>query len=418
MANKTQTNIRRLPRNVWAVTLGSFLTDISSEMIVYLIPLFLANVLGVRTVTIGFIEGIAETTASLLKVISGRFSDKIGRRKWLTISGYTLSTIAKPFLALAASWGAVFAVRFTDRVGKGIRTAPRDALIADSISKEHRGLAFGLHRAGDTAGAAIGLLLALIVIWLAQGSRLTLSRHTFQIMVGISIIPALLAVIALAVLLQEKPQQKLQTTTKPEQPRFSWNNLERPFRHFLGIVVLFTLGNSADAFLILRAQERSVPILATMGMLLLFNLIYAAVSGPAGILSDKIPRRKLLAGGWMMYAFVYVGFALAQTGWHIWLLFALYGLYYGLSEGTAKAYVADLVHPDQRGTAYGLYNAAVGIAALPGSLIAGLLWQGAGKWNGFGPQAPFAFGAALAVIATLLVLLHNPTSLPTTSKII
>ncbi len=406
MAIKQQTNIRSLPRNVWAVTLGSFLTDISSEMIVYLIPLFLANVLGVRTVTIGFIEGIAETTASLLKVISGRFSDKIGRRKWLTVSGYALSTIAKPFLALATSWGAVFAVRFTDRVGKGIRTAPRDALIADSISKEHRGLAFGLHRAGDTAGAAIGLLIALIVIWLTQGSQLTLSRHTFQIMIGISVIPAMLAVITLAALLQEKPR----LSAKPAQPRFSWNTLERPFRHFLGIVVLFTLGNSADAFLILRAQERGVPILATMGMLLLFNLIYASVSGPAGILSDKMPRRKLLAGGWMMYALVYVGFALAQTGWHIWLLFALYGLYYALTEGTAKAYVADLVHPDQRGTAYGLYNAAVGIAALPGSLIAGILWQGAGKWSGFGPQAPFAFGAALAVIATFLVLLHKPTT--------
>ena len=393
--------LRRLPRNVVAVTLGSFLTDISSEMIVYLIPVFLANVLGVRTVTVGFIEGIAETTASLLKVTSGRLSDKIGRRKWLTVSGYALSTLAKPFLAIANSWGAVFAVRFTDRVGKGIRTAPRDALIADSIQPENRGMAFGLHRAGDTAGAVIGLLTALIVVWLVQGDDLALSRTTFRTLVIISIIPALLAVIALAALLQEKPRQAV---VKAKQPKFSWRQLPRPFRRFLIIIVIFTLGNSADAFLILRAQERGVPVLGTMGMLLLFNIVYALVSSPAGILSDKIPRKRLIAGGWLLYALVYAGFALVKNGRLIWLLFAIYGLYYALTEGIAKAYVADLIQPDQRGTAYGLFNAAVGIAALPGSAIAGLLWQGIGSWTGFGPQAPFAFGAVLAVVATALLL--------------
>lgn len=399
----TRQKIRQLPANVWAVTAGSFLTDISSEMIVHLIPLFLANVLGVRTATIGLIEGIAETTASLLKVISGRWSDKLGRRKWLTIAGYSLSTAAKPFLTIASSWTAVLGVRFVDRLGKGIRTAPRDALVADSIDAENRGLAFGLHRAGDTAGAALGLLTALIVVWLAQGSRLTLAASTFRVLVLISIVPAALAVAVLIWRIQEVPPK-----TRPNPPSLAWSSVPPRFRRFLGILVLFTLGNSADAFLILRAQERGLSTLNVMAVLLLFNVIYAAVSQPAGSLSDRIGRRWLLLGGWLLYALIYGGFALAQSGWHIWALYAGYGLYYGLTEGSAKAFVADLVPADQRGTAYGLYNAAVGIAALPASLLAGVLWQGIGSWSGFGPAAPFVFGMGLALAAAVLLYLLVP----------
>ncbi len=302
--------IRQLPRNIWVLTGGSFLTDISSEMIVYLIPLFLANILGVRTVTIGLIEGVAETTASLLKVFSGRYSDRLGQRKWLTVSGYGLSTIAKPFLVLADSWTAVFAVRFTDRVGKGIRTAPRDALIADNITPEHRGLAFGLHRAGDTAGAAIGLLIALIVVWLAQGRDMTLHQATFRILIWISVIPAVLAVLLLIVGIQEAPITK----TAESQKHLSWPELDRPFKHYLWVVALFALGNSADAFLVLRAQERGLPVLTVMVLLVVFNLIYAVLSGPASALSDKIGRRRLLVSGWLLYALLYAGFALAKTG--------------------------------------------------------------------------------------------------------
>lgn len=398
-------SLRRLPRNVWAVTLGSFLTDISSEMIVYLIPLFLANVLGVRTAAIGLIEGIAETTASLLKVVSGRLSDRLGRRKWLAVSGYAVSTLAKPFLAIAGSWPAVLAVRFAERVGKGIRTAPRDALVADSIAPQHRGLAFGLHRAGDTAGAFIGLLIAMLVVWLVQGDQLTLSAHTFHTLVWLSVIPAVLAVLALASLLQETPAKE-----RPSLPRFQWRTLPLPLRRFILLVTLFTLGNSADAFLVLRAQERGATIVQTMGMLLLFNGVYTAVSGPAGALSDKVGRKRLLVGGWLWYALVYAGFALARQPWHIWGLYALYGLYYGVTEGSAKAFVADLAPAAQRGTAYGLFNAAVGLAALPGSLLAGLLWQGVGVWPGFGPAAPFAVGAVLALAAAVLLsFLHLQT---------
>lgn len=389
--------ILSLPRNLWAVTITSFLTDISSEMVLNLLPLFLANVLGVRTSVIGLIEGIAETTASLLKVASGWLSDRLGKRKALAVAGYAISTVSKPFLYVVGSWWGVLAVRFADRVGKGVRTAPRDALVADSIDEHHRGLAFGLHRAGDTAGALVGLLVALAVVWAAQSGSVTLARATFQRVVLISIIPAALAVLVLALAARDMP-----ASSKQAALRLSLGGVDGRFRRFLLVVVLFTLGNSADAFLVLRAQERGLSVIGVLGMLATFNLVYALVSGPAGALSDRIGRRRLIAGGWLVYAVLYLGFALAGAAWHIWALYALYGVYYGTVEGTAKAFVADLVPVEQRGTAYGVYNAAVGLAALPASVIAGLLWQGAGAWTGFGPRAPFLFGAGLALAAVAL----------------
>ncbi len=395
--------VRSLPRNIWVLTLASFLTDVSTEMIIHLIPLFLANVLGVRTVTVGLIEGVAETTASLLKVWSGRLSDWLGQRKWLTVSGYALSTLVKPFLVLANSWQSVLGVRFFERMGKGIRTAPRDALVADSIAPEKRGLAFGLHRAGDTAGAALGLLLALIVIWRLQGRELILARTTFHTLVWLSVIPALLAVIVLATGIYE-----VKATEDEKRLNDIHASLPPLFKRFLAVVVLFTLGNSSDAFLVLRAQERGVTILGVMGMLLAFNVVYAAVSGPAGSLSDKVGRRRFLVAGWLLYALIYLGLALAQTAVQIVGLVVVYGLYYGLTVGTAKSFVADLVPQAQRGTAYGWYNGAVGLAALPASVLAGLLWQGVGGWGGFGAQAPFLFGAAVALAAVGLLLVWLP----------
>ena len=392
-----QPTLRRLPRNIWVVTATSFLTDISSEMIVNLIPLFLANVLRAGTAVVGLIEGIAETTASLMKIYSGALSDRLGKRKWLTVAGYSLSTLAKPFLYLANAWGWVLGVRFADRMGKGIRTAPRDALVAGSIDEKQRGLAFGLHRAGDTSGAFLGLLAAAVIIWLTQSRAAELDRATFQIVVLASIIPAVLAVLVLALGAREVP-----TTSKSGAPVLSLEGLDRRFKMFLLVVALFTLGNSSDAFIILRGQERGLNILQIMGMLMTFNLIYAALSVPLGALSDKMGRRKLIIGGWIVYGLVYLGFALSKTGWQVWLLFALYGIYYAATEGVAKALIADLVPAERRGTAYGLYNAAVGLTAFPASLIAGLLWQGAGAWTGFGASAPFFFGAALALLAGIL----------------
>ncbi len=392
-----------LPRNVWAVTATSFLTDMSSEMILNVLPLFLANVLGVRTSVIGLIEGIAETTASLLKVFSGWISDRIGKRKWLAVLGYGLSTVSKPFLYIVASWEGVLAVRFADRVGKGIRTAPRDALVADSIDEHHRGLAFGLHRAGDTGGAMIGVLIALGVVWATQAGHLTLELITFRRLVLFSIVPAALAVIVLVVAARETG-----VGAPREAPRLTLRGFDVRFRRFMLVILVFTLGNSADAFLILRAQNAGLNVLGVLGMLATFNLVYAALSGPAGALSDRVGRRRLIIGGWLVYGLLYLGFGMAGAAWQMWVLYALYGIYYAAVEGTARAYVADIVLPTERGTAYGVYNAAVGIAALPASLIAGLLWQGLGAWQGFGPSAPFLFGAALALLAVVLFVTWVP----------
>ncbi len=397
MITETPPSQKSLPRNIWAVTATSFLNDIASEMVLNLMPLFLANVLGARAATIGLIEGIAETTASLLKVYFGWISDKLGRRKQLAAAGYGLSALVRPLLVWAGSWTAVLGVRFADRVGKGIRTAPRDALIADSITPAQRGRAYGLHRAGDTAGAMLGILIALAVVWLVQSNGLALSRTAFQRVVLWSIVPGGLAVAALVIGVQET------AVTRPrKRPRLSLKEFDSRFRRFLFIIILFTLGNSADAFLILRAQERGLSIVAILGMLAAFNLVYAALSGKMGSLSDRYGRRPIIIGGWLVYGALYLGFALARTAVHIWLLYALYGIYYAAFEGTAKAYVADLAPEAQRGTAFGVYNAAVGLAALPASLIAGILWQGVGSWPGFGPQAPFLFGAALAGTAVIL----------------
>lgn len=388
------TSWRALPRNVWIVTLTSFLTDVSSEMVFNLLPLFLSNVIGVKTNIIGVIEGVAESTASLLKVFSGWLSDRLGQRKWLTVAGYGLSSVSKPFLYLVTSWWGVLAVRFSDRVGKGIRTAPRDALIADTIDDHHRGAAFGLHRAGDTAGAALGILVALLVVLAVQSGDVHLERSTFQTLVLISIVPAVLAVMVLAAGARDVP-----VTQRRQPPRLTLRGFDRRFRWFLLAVVIFTLGNSADAFVILRAQERGLSVAGILGMLLTFNAVYALISGPAGALSDRTGRQRLIIGGWLAYGLLYLGFGLLGAAWQVWVLYALYGVYYGVTEGTAKALVADLVAPERRGTAYGVYSAAVGVMALPASVLAGILWQGAFGWDGFGARAPFLFGAALALLA-------------------
>ncbi len=400
---KQKAGWRALPRNVWAVSLTSFFMDISSEMVLNILPLFLSNVLGVGTNIIGLIEGIAEATASLLKVFSGWLSDRLQARKWLAVTGYGISTLVKPFFYFANAWTAVLAVRWADRVGKGVRTAPRDALVADSIDESQRGLAFGFHRAADTGGAVLGLLIALGVVWAAQSASVELDRRTFQVVVLASLIPAALAVISLALGAEDVP-----VTGQRKRPAITFKGLGKPFLVFMVIVGLFDLGNSSDAFLVLRAQERGLNVLGILGMLVTFNLVYMLVSTPAGSLSDRIGRRRVIVVGWLAYAVIYFGFAAAGTGWHAWVLYALYGVYYGLAYGTTKALVADIVPVELRGTAYGTYNAVLGLLDFPASLIAGLLWQGAGGWQGLGPSAPFFFGAALALAAAILMALWKP----------
>jgi MFS family permease len=402
MDNK-KTGLRSLPINVWIVTATSFLTDVSSEMIFNLVPLFLANVLNAGTAVIGLIDGLAETTASLMKIYSGALSDKLGQRKWITVAGYAVSALSKPFLYIANTWGWVLGVRVSDRLGKGIRTAPRDALVADSIDEKQRGLAFGVHRAGDTAGAFVGVAIAALIVWLTERGAAALTRRTFQIAVLVSIIPALLALVVLAVGARETGIQKKSTV-----PALSLQGMDLRFKLFMLVLILFTLGNSSDAFIILLGQNRGLDVIQILLMLMTFNLIYSLLAGPLGALSDRIGRHRLIIAGWIAYGLVYLGFALSHTGWHVWALYGLYGIYYAATEGSAKALVADLVTPERRGTAYGLYNAAIGLTAFPASLIAGLLWQGAFGWKGFGAAAPFFFGAVMSLLAGILFWILVP----------
>jgi MFS family permease len=366
-------------------------------MIFTLVPLFVLNVLGGSAVIIGLIGGLSESTDAIFRIFSGRISDRIGKRKFLAVLGYTVSTVAKPFMYLASSWGMVLAVRFTDRIGKGIRTSPRDALVADSVSAEERGRGFGIHRAMDTSGAVLGLAIAVVIIFVLQGGGLTLNLKTYQWIVLVGVVPAVLAVLVLLVFVREKKKGKSSgigeyATLLKGKPDVRFDTR---FKIFLAIMVVFTLGNSSDFFVILRAQDLGSPVLNITLMLVLFNVTYAACSVPAGVLSDKLGRRRVIALGWTVYAVVYLGFAVASSLWQVWLLFACYGIYYGIVEGVARAFVADLVPEEKRGTAYGLYHGVVGLTLLPASLIAGWLWDAAA------PAAPFYLGAGLAFIAML-----------------
>lgn len=391
-------------RNVFFLGWVSLLTDMSSEMIFNVLPLFLLNVLKVSTPIIGLIEGIAEGTASLFKLVSGWLSDRLGRRKSLTVFGYSLSTLSKPFLYIASSWGVVLAVRFTDRVGKGVRDAPRDALVADSTADNERGRSFGFHRAMDTAGAVLGIGLAALIVYLVEREGLQLTWHAFRALVLSGIGPAVLAVLILLFFVREKKKGAQRkpgepATAQPVREAPAKTTLDRRFKLFLLIMVLFTLGNSSDAFLILRAQNLGFSVFWVLILFVAFNLVYALAATPAGVISDKLGRKRVIVVGWTIYALSYLGLGLASAKWEVWLLFALYGLYYGISEGVTRAFVSDLVPAEKRGTAYGWYHAAVGISVLPASVIAGLLWQY------ISPAVTFYFGAGMAGVAMLGFLL-------------
>jgi MFS family permease len=381
-----------------ALTFVSMLTDVSSEMTLTVLPLFLADVLAVKTVLIGLIEGVAEATASITRIFSGWLSDRWGKRKGLTIIGYGLSAVSKPFLLIAGSWVTVLGVRFSDRLGKGVRTAPRDALLADSTPDGKRGLSFGFHRAGDTAGAFLGLSAVALIVFLREPVSRTLTLPVFRLLVLVAIVPAFLAVALLAGLVAERPIPR----KAGPPPALTLRGFDPWFKRYLLVIIIFTLGNSSDAFLILRSRNLGLSIFHVVLVLVLFNLVFTVISVPAGAWSDRVGRRRVILLGWTVYALVYLGFGLARAPWQAWALFAVYGIYHGMAEGAERALVADLVGPERRGTAYGLYNTVVGVVALPASVIAGLLWQGVGGWKGFGAPAPFLFGAVMAGIAAIL----------------
>ena len=312
--------------------------------------------------------------------------------------GSSLSSISKPLLYFAAAWGPIFVIRMADRLGKGVRTSPRDALIADSTPPESRGLSFGLHRALDTAGAVVGLGLVALIVFLGQRTHLTLAEETYRTLVLVAALPGFLALLILAFFVRD-----IQGDTVTPSGEQSASKLDGQFKLFLALSALFTLGNPSDAFLILRAQSVGFSVLEVSLVLLLFNVVYSLGATPLGALADALGKRRVLVVGWLLYGLVYLGFALVTTTWAIWPLFLLYGVYYAMAEGVGRALVADLIRPERRGTAYGVYHTAIGITALPASLIAGLLWQGVGSWQGFGPAAPFYFGGGVAFLAALLL---------------
>jgi MFS family permease len=371
--------------NVLILGLVSLFTDISSEMIYPLLPLFLTTVLGGGPAFLGLIEGVAESTASILKLVSGIMSDRVRRRKNLVLAGYGISAIARPLIALAMSPLAVLFIRFADRVGKGVRTSPRDALIADSIDPAIRGKAYGFHRSLDNAGALIGPLVAtLLLTWFVKDLR---SVFWF------SAIPGGVAVLLIIWKVREMEVVKSRKGDGSFLRVFPRGRL----RTYLLVLLLFTLGNSSDVFLLLRAGQLGV-IPARIPLLwAFFNLVKMVSTMPFGALSDRIGRRGVIITGWGVYAMAYVGFAFARTELHIWLLFAFYGLFYGLTEGVEKALLVDIADPAERGAAFGWYNCAIGIGALPASLIFGLIWQR------FNPLTAFGFGASLALLAALFL---------------
>lgn len=370
--------------NVIILGLVSFLTDVSSEMIYPLLPLFLTKVLGAGPAFLGVIEGVAESTAALLKLVSGILSDRVRRRKGLVLTGYTISSIARPLVAAATSPLAVLAVRFADRVGKGIRTSPRDALIADSTDPKARGKAYGFHRAMDHGGALVGPLAATALM--------TLFAENLRTIFWLSAIPGLLAVLLIMTSVRETVRQQ---TGNGSFLRYVPRGR---LRRYLVVLFVFTLGNSSDAFLLLRAGELGVSPVKIPLLWAFFQAVKMLWSTPFGALSDRFGRRRLIVAGWSVYALSYAGFAVATSELACWLLFAFYGLYYSMTEGVEKAFVADMVPAAERGGSFGWYNFAIGVGALPASLMFGAIWQHAGR------GAAFGFGAALAALATLLLL--------------
>lgn len=374
----------RLPRTVIALAAVSFLTDVSSEMIYPLLPLFLSTTLGAGAQAIGVIEGMAESTAALLKLVSGWWSDRLARRKPLVVMGYGLASVVRPLIGLAQSASQVLALRLVDRVGKGIRSAPRDALIADAVDPGQRGRAYGFHRAADHAGAVVGPLLAFALL---GGFGVSL-RAVFLL----AAVPAALAIVTLVLGVREQTRDAPARVQRPDLRRAG---LGATFWRYLGLLFVFTLGNSTDAFLLLRAADLGVGAAMIPILWALLHVVKSASSTPGGALSDRFGRRPLIIGGWAVYALVYFGFAQASQTWHAWVLFAGYGIYFGMTEGVEKAFVADLVGADVRGAAFGWYNLAIGIGALPASLVFGVIWERVG------PGAAFTFGAGLALIAAV-----------------
>jgi MFS family permease len=370
--------------NILILGIVSFLTDVSTEMVYPLVPLYLTIQLGATPQVVGFIEGVAESLSSILKVFSGYISDKINMRKPIAILGYTSSTLGKIFLYFSPSWGYVFLGRAIDRFGKGIRTAPRDALIADSSLSSERGKAYGFHRMMDTLGAMSGVILAYYFITSYKGN--------YKIIFLLSLIPAFLGVLFLFFV-----KEKIKKKNEIIKISLSFSKLDKRLKYFLLIVFIFALGNSSNQFLLLKAKNIGFSIEKVLLLYLTYNISYAIFSYPAGKLSDKIGRKTLLVSGYLFYAIVYLGFAIVSKPLYIFFLFIFYGMYSAFTEGIEKALISDIAPQNQRATLIGLHSTLVGIGLFPASFLAGILW------NLFGSSAPFYFGGIMGFLASLFL---------------
>jgi len=380
--------VSRLPRTVIALGVVSFFTDFSSEMIYPLLPVFLSTVLGAGALALGVVEGVAESTAALLKVLSGVWTDKISRRKPFIVAGYGLAGLVRPLIGLAQAWPLVLALRFTDRIGKGLRTSPRDALIADVTNPAQRGAAYGLHRAMDHAGAVVGPLAATALMGLAG-----LPMRTVFLLAAV---PAAVVMAVIFLSVKEHPRAA-EPAEVQDKPRSTWRDLSVGYKRYLGILLLFTLGNSTDAFLLLRLSNAGVATVWIPALWAVHHAVKMLAAYLFGRVSDRLGYRRMIAVGWIVYALVYFGFAKVNSTAGLIAIFLGYGLYFGLTEPAEKALVSRLVPADLRGTAFGWYHGVIGLGALPASLLFGLVW------HSFGAAAAFNLGAGLALAAAALL---------------
>jgi MFS family permease len=417
----SRSRIWGLDRNVFWAGVSSFFMDVSSEMVYSLVPIFLSSVLNVNKAVIGVIEGIAETTASTLKMGAGWLSDRLGRRKSLMLFGYSISTLSRPLLALANGWGMVLGSRFVDRFGKGVRTAPRDAIVADSTTKEQLGRSFGFHRAMDQFGAVIGPGIAALVLFARPGG--------YRTVFWISLVPGALCVLVIALFIKERRRRSTTLDAMPGPsgdpaasgeagtpsaagiagapvaeagPTGRGRRLRGPLLSYLLVTGVFALGNSSDAFLILRASDLNVAAALIPILYLVFNLVYAGLSIPAGLLADRVGRRTLALVGFLVFAAAYSWMAVAKSQAAAWGVFAVYGVYMGIADGNGRALLAEFSSGKRHGTAFGAYHMVVGLGALPASVIAGLLYERVS------PSAPFWMGAGAAALAAVMMLALVP----------
>lgn len=379
--------LRRLPPSVRRTGLVSFFADISSEMLYPLTPILLTTVLGAPVAVVGVIEGVAEAVSSLVRPLAGRLSDRRGRRVPFMAWGYGLSAIGKPLIALSSAWPFVLLARGVDRLGKGIRTGPRDAYLADAVDEADRGLAFGWHRALDTSGAVVGALLCLLLLWLTRGD--------IRLVIWLATLPAVGSV----VLVLQLRDHRAKPAEAGSAAWFETGALNKPFRWYLVAWGTFAVANSSDAFLILKARSVGLSTTSTVLLYVLYNVTYALTSPRLGSLSDRVGRRRVLIGGLVIFVAVYAGFAVASTWQQLVALFGVYGLYVAATEGVGKAFAVDLVPADLRASAIGLHGLVVGVATLVASSVAGVLWSAVGPW------ATFSYGAAGAALCALMMLM-------------